>query len=191
MTEYPGFWSRFKAWLIDSVIISAALLILLPVNNFAQSHFSLNVYSGVYLATAMIGPAYFVLTQKRWGWTVGKRVVGIKLCMRDGSQLKWSAAVIRYSPSIALILANSIGWTTAASMLRPEVFSAATIVERGKYISMVAPAWWDWLSYLFGAWYFINVIVLRNSLQSRALHDIIAGTLVCYAKPRKMRLRGV
>lgn len=194
MGNYPGFWRRFLAWLIDSAIVLFGTLCLLPINSFAQSRLSLELYSGFYLVTLMINPAYHIITQGRWGWTLGKKIMGIKLCMKDETPVLWTAVVIRYLPIIVYNLIWAVGWTTAASWLRVDLFREASFAERTRYIIEVAPAWWNQLHWLISSWFIVNAIVLCSSVKNRALHDFISGTLVCYAKERmpfiKLQLKG-
>lgn len=103
---------RVAAYLIDFVItIGLAILFMLPIVGGA---YLIVVYGDVpadpdtvsiiliilignlvivLMITALIG--YFVVLEKQWGATIGKRVLGIQVVSEAGLRLTWQQAIVR------------------------------------------------------------------------------------------------
>jgi uncharacterized RDD family membrane protein YckC len=87
-----GFWIRFLAILIDSIllaIVSAAIGAVLSINT--------NGRSGLQV---LLGLAYYVFFWSKsspWpGQTIGSKLLNIRVIRTDGSDLEISQALIRY-----------------------------------------------------------------------------------------------
>ncbi|MFA7314403.1 MAG: RDD family protein [Candidatus Magasanikbacteria bacterium] len=89
--KYAGFWIRFLAIIIDSVLLS-----------FIGSLFGATTYSGLSVSVSYTGwkaliPLAYVLIFWIWkGATPGKMVLGLKIIEEDGKKLTWQKAVVRY-----------------------------------------------------------------------------------------------
>ncbi len=90
--RYAGFGVRFVAWLIDAVILGAAMGFVRQVMLVPFSGESLLDNVGF-----LVGPLYAILLWVNWnGQTIGKKVMKIKVVRQDGKALDYKAAVIRY-----------------------------------------------------------------------------------------------
>ncbi|MDQ0255021.1 putative RDD family membrane protein YckC [Evansella vedderi] len=92
-----GFWMRFWAYIIDLIIVASINGILLTPfllwTNMGE--LTLGVYSlGAFVST-IISFGYFVLTTKRWNQTLGKRIMGIKVCSDKKVGLSWQDVLMR------------------------------------------------------------------------------------------------
>lgn len=87
---YSGFWKRFLAYSIDSIIVNIIILSLGASISFGTgSGFS-------YFPGALIAAAYFIFFWLRDGQTLGNRLLAIKV-VREGNQpLDISTGIIRY-----------------------------------------------------------------------------------------------
>jgi uncharacterized RDD family membrane protein YckC len=179
--DYPTFSRRLAAWVLDAMILFA---VSLPV--MLRGIWSLDFE---WAATATVGfplvwYGYKILTQKLWGRTPGKRALRICLKMTDGSPVKWSALVARYFPGLVYSGFHIAGWILMVRSAGWSELQALPFFERGQLLSVSAPFWWPrLLTWSMWAWLLVNAIVLRNSAQNRAVHDLIAGTTVRHADP--------
>ena len=100
--NYAGFWIRFAAWLIDTVIVWVGVGILSALNWFGA------LYTAS-LPVVLLGPVYFVLLTGLRGQTLGKMAVGIRVVGRDGQAPGVGYAALReivgkFVSAIALLL---------------------------------------------------------------------------------------
>lgn len=90
--EYAGFWLRFVAIIID-------IIILIIVNSFVGiltgTGASGTAGFGALLSLAL-GAAYYIIGFSRYGQTVGKLAVGIKVVDVNGGLLSVGSAAVRY-----------------------------------------------------------------------------------------------
>ena len=92
-----GFWVRFWAFLIDSLVISAVVgLTIKPVFAVFDWDFSkANWYAPAAILSAVIYFAYFVLMTKFLKQTLGKMVFGLYVQKDNGEALDWGTVVFR------------------------------------------------------------------------------------------------
>ena len=92
-----GFWVRFWAFLIDSLVISAVIGICInPI--FYLMDWSLSEstwYAPISIISAVIYYAYFVLMTKFLGQTLGKMAFGLRVVSVKHEQLSWSDVLFR------------------------------------------------------------------------------------------------
>jgi uncharacterized RDD family membrane protein YckC len=105
-----GFWIRFVAIFIDSIIIAivnSALAAILSLNN--NGRFGLQV---------LLGLAYYVYfwsSNGPWpGQTIGSKLLNIKVIRTNGSDLTISQALIRYVGFVISEIPLAIGLIWAA-----------------------------------------------------------------------------
>ena len=88
LVDYAGFWIRFAAWIIDTVIVWLGIVALS----------ALSLFGGFYTASfpvLLLGPLYFVLLTGLRGQTLGKMAVGIRVVGRDGQAPGLGYAALR------------------------------------------------------------------------------------------------
>lgn len=92
-----GFWMRFWAFILDSLVISAIVGITIrPL--FAVMDWDLvgsNWYAPVTILSGVIFYAYFVLLTKFFKQTLGKMVFGLKVQKDNGEPLDWITVLFR------------------------------------------------------------------------------------------------
>src|SRR5258708_2434 len=82
-----GFWRRFGAVFIDSIITSPTVLIFHwgPGVNTTESSF-----------VSLIGIIYETILISQWGgYTIGKKIMGIRVVTITRKQLDWVKAFVR------------------------------------------------------------------------------------------------
>jgi uncharacterized RDD family membrane protein YckC len=134
-TEYAGFWVRFGARLIDAIVLGVigniAYLPVVPffnVNEIVQFETapdgtieSFEFDTGQFFAyiglistiSTVIDAIYFIACTTRWGQTLGKKAVGIKVVDADGNLLRPGAATVRWIGSIVSGIILLIGYLMA------------------------------------------------------------------------------
>lgn len=134
--SYAGFWKRFLAYVIDSIIISVAcFFIILPLlamvglgsigmvsqgDESSQTGFLLGwlgMLLGAYLffiLLAFVGQwLYFALMESKKGATLGKMALGIKVTDMSGNPISFGRATGRYFGKILSSLILCIGYIMA------------------------------------------------------------------------------
>lgn len=88
MVQNPGgFWRRLAAGLLDGVIIGIPLSFI---------GYSMTGESGTNLVTNILSLIYSVLIPVYWnGYTVGKRIMGVRIVKMDGGKVGVGAMLLR------------------------------------------------------------------------------------------------
>lgn len=99
-TRYAGLWRRLCAATIDVtlawIVFSAAISILdpnAPADDATTGETWLAL--GITLGVLALWFTYFVVAEWRWGQTLGKSALGIRVAGEPGTRLSWPGAVLR------------------------------------------------------------------------------------------------
>jgi uncharacterized RDD family membrane protein YckC len=95
-----GFWIRAVAFLIDGVlvVISGTLMTMLLTGADAGEALTGSAEAGIIgsILSEAVAAAYYTVAVGRWGRTLGKLVVGLRVVRSDGSSLTYLRAFARY-----------------------------------------------------------------------------------------------
>lgn len=152
--KYAGFWQRFAALFIDSLLfVPFAIPFFIRVWNEASNQINVGSRTGSFdfttMRTGVLGwaialgalrYAYEVIMIGKWNATVGKFALSIRVRRDDGSPAGWREALLRPLLQLGLNVVNGIGGVGILGLL--------------DYLWML----WD--------------------RQKQTLHDKIAGTIV-------------
>ncbi|MET1179298.1 RDD family protein [Peribacillus simplex] len=100
MSDSVGFWKRFLAGLLDGIIVSLPLAIIfgLITGDWENENYS-----------TLFDFLYMLLVPILWyGYTVGKRIMGIRIVRMDGKKLGIGTMLLRYLVA-ALVYAITLG----------------------------------------------------------------------------------
>lgn len=136
---YAGFWRRWAALILDSLILAMPLL---PIAVLAALPFGLLADSGnlagvaaqgiYYLLYLLLAPLYYAgMESSPWQATLGKRAVGIKVCDSQGRRLRFAHALGRWVAALLSYLTFYVGFLMAAFTARKQAlhdFVAGTLV---------------------------------------------------------------
>ena len=147
---YAGFWRRLGAVLLDCLVIGIPLVIF---NMMFLPVFGMTLIS---LVNLIVATAYYVTMHGRYGATLGKMALGIRVAQLDGTPINYVIAAWRYSPFIAI--------GVISILISSDQLSGA-------------------LNFLY---VIVAVIVLLVNDQKRTIHDFIAKTVVLKKKPVSM-----
>ncbi len=104
--KYAGFWKRFAAALIDSVVLFVAVIILTSLN---LSELLMT------LVEIGIGVAYYAgMESSEKQATLGKLALGIKVINYEGGRISFPQALGRYFAKILSVLILLVGYIMVA-----------------------------------------------------------------------------
>ena len=121
--RYGGFWIRFGAYFIDTVILWVVGFVLqLPITLWvmrspAGTSPSFGIVGLQLIATALqfvIVISYQTLFVGRFGATPGKMACGLKVVTADGGRVTYARALARYFSTIISAITLMIGFVMAA-----------------------------------------------------------------------------
>ena len=97
--KYVGFWTRFWAYTIDLLVLSAISGIMIKpvfrVIGIDITNPSFLLFSPYKVTVLVLLLLYFMLMTKFLGQTVGKMIMGIRVVSKDGSKLTWGTVIFR------------------------------------------------------------------------------------------------
>jgi len=170
---YAGFWKRFGAAIVD-LLVSIPLIFIFTYLE--------GISIGIAMITVIIGstlfPMYTIYFHYRFGATLGKMAVGIKVTLPNGSTIGLKQAILRFSVDLGFALFIIIVEIIALSKVDPEQYLSAGWMKRSEYIMPLYPAWYVVVEVGFHVWYWSELLVLLFNKRKRAIHDFIAGTVV-------------
>jgi uncharacterized RDD family membrane protein YckC len=110
ITNPAGFWKRLLANLLDSIIIGIPLAIL--------SYFITGNWEGDAF-TSILNVLYFLIVPVIWsGYTIGKKIVGIRIVKVNGEKLGFGAMLLRtVVASIIYVITLGIALIVSAIMV--------------------------------------------------------------------------
>jgi uncharacterized RDD family membrane protein YckC len=161
LLHYAGFWPRLGALLLDDGVyhffIWPVLRALVFWVNLGSSLFP------VYLAILGMpfGVFYSVYLVRRFGGTLGKLAIGLRIRKPDGKPVGYREALLRFCPCLLLC-------------------ALLAVVASLRLAVPVARAAYEPILILYVVWLLADLIVLLGDPKRRALHDYIAGTVVIY-----------
>ncbi len=120
--RYAGFWIRFGAYIIDSIITSVAYrIILIPLLLvISKPEVSADPVAQIYYlllttaVSAVIFIAYETIFIGKWGATLGKMACKLKIVAPDGSKISYLRAFFRCFAKILSMITFMIGYIIAA-----------------------------------------------------------------------------
>jgi len=120
---YASFADRFVAFFIDGIILYAVMFVFWQIFGglFGALFFSrgsLYMFSAgwimfTYAVQLVVGVAYFVFLQHEWGYTIGRKIMGIHVEMLDRSRPDQKTFLIRYVSEILSGLILMLGFLLA------------------------------------------------------------------------------
>ncbi|MDO9515523.1 MAG: RDD family protein [Syntrophales bacterium] len=114
---YGGFWRRFSAILIDSIILNLFVAILTLTGNFlipADDGFTYATIIPYYGMALLINALYFTYFHGTTGQTPGKRMLGLKVVKTNGEAITPGTAFLRWVGYIISKVPLFLGFIWAA-----------------------------------------------------------------------------
>ena len=176
--RYAGFWPRLGAMLVDGLVM--APFIVLSYWAWSQSR---TVALWMEVPLAFVFAFYNIYFVGRWGMTVGKCVLKLKVVSLDGQRAGFRRAFYRHSVDFALSVVGCALILSALMSVAEHEFNVLAFAERLDLLSQRTGAASDILNWIYLAWALSELLVLLTNEKRRALHDYIAGTVVVRTAP--------
>lgn len=167
--DYATFGQRFVALVIDSFVITVACLPFMALDWYLLHRGLIEteplLFSVVPETIIVLG--YTIVGHARYGKTLGKHLMSIRVVRLDYAAIGWRGAWLRSAVDVVWHLFDIV--TLAAPLLGITLFSVqlpSSTIGMDVNLSLLA------------LWTLSEVVVMLCNDQRRALHDFIAGTIV-------------
>ena len=171
--NYATFWQRLGAMLIDFFVITPPSLFLGWLQSSSKIAACILV---IPLAASYCG--YTIYCHGRFGQTVGKHVMRIRVMRMTGERIGWREAWLRSLVDVAYSILYVISMFYALATISDANFYGAGWPHVSRNLQAASPAWFASATSVEGIWMWSEVIVMLFNKRRRALHDFIAGTVV-------------
>ncbi|MEX2214602.1 MAG: RDD family protein [Phycisphaeraceae bacterium] len=170
---YATFWQRFWAMWIDFLVLLPVIALSMWLNEQSRAMAMLTVIP----ATSFFF-AYTIYCHGRFGKTLGKHAMGIRVVLTNGQRIGWREAFLRSSVDIALSILGIIARFIALTKITDAEFNALEWLDRGKRLYDLEPPELAWVTVASQVWIWSELVIMLTNKERRALHDFIAGTVV-------------
>ena len=115
-----GFWIRLLAYIIDNMLLTIAGLLLTVILTGVDAEETVSQLIGestnwtATVVTLGMGAAYFTFSVGRWGQTIGKAMLGLKVTRTDGSPLTYWRSFARHWAYFASTIPLGLGFLAIA-----------------------------------------------------------------------------
>lgn len=172
---YAGFRTRLLASLIDGLVLVLFFYLSKTLQGFTIP--TTILVMAVFLA---FYPFYSVYFNYRYGGTLGKLAVRIRVTRPDGSKIGLREAFLRSVVDIGFAVLAITAEILAISQVDADQYLVAGMWERAQLLLPLYPAWTAYVKDGSSAWVWSELFVLLLNERKRALHDFIAGTVVIH-----------
>jgi len=170
-SKWPaGFWIRWLALLLDSLVLAPVMLL----NSYAYRHMDF----ALLLVASLPILIYKPVMEARYGATVGKMICRIRVENEEGSNITLLQAYIRNLPFILYVPLYLI--LEYQLFHDPSYISAVDVAQR---MSVAAAHPMEMVYQLSGVIICIDCVVVAFAQRKRAIHDMIAKSVCVYKKP--------
>lgn len=92
-----GFWMRLWAFIIDGLIVSAAVAIVINPIFYLMDWNLMKTpwYAPMAIISTIVYFSYFAIMTRFWQQTVGKMIFGLRVVRTDGERLDWLTVLFR------------------------------------------------------------------------------------------------
>jgi uncharacterized RDD family membrane protein YckC len=171
--RYAGFWPRLAAIIVDMIVLAPVIGI-----SFWTLSASRTTALLLELPLAFAFAFYNIYFIGRWGQTIGKMALKIRVVRLDGGEAGFKRAFYRHAVDFAFSVATSALAVYALMSVTDHEYSMLAFDERVNLAEDKTGVWTSALIWLSFAWTGSELVVLLLNEKRRALHDYIAGTVV-------------
>jgi uncharacterized RDD family membrane protein YckC len=162
MQKYKTFGPRFWALLLDGILLLPLSILIDWLDGFEMSG---ALKTSIIVAVNLANVFYFVIMHARFGQTVGKMLMKVRVVDVSESPLKFRQAFVREIPQLFFVIASFIPF------LMTNIIAAAD-----PPITLI--------SIFVLIWGVADIAVFFSNPKRRALHDLIAGSVVINLDPK-------
>lgn len=172
---YAGFWKRFCAGWVDAFAIMPLAFLFAWLEGFDK-----NLAILITIPSTVLFAMYHVYFNARFGGTLGKLAVEIRVAKPDGTKIGWAEAWKRSSVDLVFAFLVLCVEVWALTQVDGKAYASAGFVERMQLLLSHHPSWYSIVTYSQQVWIWSEIVVLLFNKRKRALHDFIAGTIVIH-----------
>jgi uncharacterized RDD family membrane protein YckC len=171
--NYATFWQRFAAMWID-------FFVLLPLTVIDVWLQSISRVAAIILVVPMTAAycAYTIYCHGRFGQTIGKHAMGIRVVRTTGERIGWREAWLRSSFDVVFSVLGVVSSFIALAAIADGQYYGVGWMQRAQNLQALEPTWLAWTSTASRIWIWSEVVMMLFNNRRRALHDFIAGTVV-------------
>lgn len=179
--RYAGFWPRLGATVVDTVVLVP--IITLSFWTFSESR---TIALAFELPIACLFALYSIYFIGRWGQTIGKMALGIKVVAVSGESAGYLRAFYRHAVDLAFSLVTSALTLYALASVTSREFDLMDFEARLELLTTKTGSLTDILNWLLIAWTLSELVVLLFNEKRRAIHDYIASTVVIHVREARV-----
>jgi uncharacterized RDD family membrane protein YckC len=176
--RYAGFWPRLWAIVIDIVVLAPLIAV-----GFWAMYTSRAAALAVQIPLELLFAFYNIYFVGRWGQTIGKLVLRIRVVALDGSDAGYVRGFYRHSVDLAFSTVSATLTMLALLSISSAEFDSLTFEGKMDLLAERTPSWSRFVDWLSLAWIASELVVLLLNEKRRAIHDFIAGTVVVHTTP--------
>ena len=173
MNNFATFWQRFAATGIDLLILFPLMLVQARIGAASK-----NTALALAVPWIVLAVGYSIYCHGRFGKTIGKSVMGIRVSRLTGERIGWREAWLRSSVEMCLAAIVTVGWLIALASTTDAEFYGAAASRYPDNVSVHQPPWAIWASWVQQTWFWSELVTMLFNKRRRALHDFVAGTVV-------------
>jgi uncharacterized RDD family membrane protein YckC len=174
---YSTIGARLLALILDTLIMAAVIVVLTLLNTIDKNTYF--VTAAVQFAFLLFYEVYLV---QATGATLGKRALDLKIVTVDGLPVGWQEAFMRYLPTFLLgVLAQIITLSVVLNM-DADYYEGLSWLERLGELGNEDSSLSSIHQTANFSWIVADIIVFFVTPNRRALHDLIAKTVVISTK---------
>jgi uncharacterized RDD family membrane protein YckC len=176
--SYAGFWRRAGAIFVDIALWAFVLPAYFTVHGLSIPFAILAL-----VLMTVLGTAYPVYFHARWGQTLGKMAVGIKVTRLDGQAITSRDAWVRTSVDAGFAAGHLVATVYVMATWTGPDWSSLGWLERGAEV-WKRSTFFQTFDSVHQAWFWSELVVILFNRRRRALHDFLAGTVVVRVRRR-------
>ena len=156
------FARRALAYFVDGLVMLLVTNLLIAIPTAWFGRISPQAHACLSVVTVVLTAIYYVGAHWRFGRTIGKAIVGLRVIGVRDQKVSLAEAAIRYLPFFIGAAGFAVSDMLGLSLTHVRI--------RGEEIEV--------LSIVFAAWVIAEIIVALLNKGSRSIHDIFAHTRV-------------
>ena len=174
---YAGFWARLGSILVDFLILLPFIFLILYLNGLSK-----DAYYYTFIPALLFHFWYSIFLVKKYGGTPGKKMAGIKILKLDGTDVTWKEAILRQIVAFVLTILASVMTIYALSIADGEYYESLGWMKKQEYLYSLTPVMFKIYNWSNNIWALSELITLLFNKRKRAIHDLIAGTIIVKTK---------
>jgi uncharacterized RDD family membrane protein YckC len=143
----------------------------------------------VTISTGILVQIYYIFGHYRFGQTLGKYLLKIKVVSLDGCGLTLVQSIQRNIVDIIMQTATIFAYIHFLAVASDDQLINITSKELNRAISVSLPVWYNETSRFYNWWYIASIITVLLNAKRRALHDFLGNTVVIVLVSSKLNTK--